>query len=98
MALLEEYERALPIMSALKLAQERAHDVLDIALGSANQDEAVARLRTRFSWSEVQARAAIEMGLRSTTADRRERIAEEVDFLTAQIAGLKATTAAEVTE
>jgi DNA gyrase subunit A len=92
-ALLEEYERALPIMTALALAQERPHEILDIALASADQEQAVARLRTRFGWSEVQAQAAIEMGFRSTTADRRERIAREVTFLTEQIAGLRAASA-----
>ena len=78
---------------------ETALDNLDeiIALIRASQTAADARneLMTRFSLSERQAQAILEMRLRALTAMEREKILEELRELRQKIADLKALLASD---
>ncbi len=82
----------------LKKAKERAHilegllkalDIIDeiIALirASKNVDEAKTGLMTNWGFSEIQARAIVEMRLRQLTGLERERLQAEYDELMALI-------------
>jgi DNA gyrase subunit A len=92
----------------LALAEARAHilegfqialDNLDavIAVIRAAADAAAARqeLMTRFSLSERQAQAILDMRLRALTALERQKVAEELAELRAKIAELEALLASD---
>ncbi len=82
----------------LKKAQERAHileglliavdnidEVIHIIRASENPQAAMAALIARFSLSEVQARAIVDMRLRALTGLERDKLRAEYEELAAQI-------------
>jgi DNA gyrase subunit A len=86
----------------LAQAEQRAHLLEGFAIGLDNLDEVIAIIRgsadtatargelmTRFSLSERQANAILEMRLRSLTAMERQRVLNELAEIRAKIADLK---------
>ena len=87
----------------LKKAQERAHilegliiasdnidEVIAIIKSSDSTDHAIQRLMERFSLSEVQARAIVEMRLRQLTGLEQEKLHNELAEVRKTIAQLQA--------
>ncbi len=92
----------------LKKAQERAHilegllialdhidEVIGIIRGSANTQQAKERLTERFSLSDAQAQAIVDMRLRTLTGLEREKLEAEYGELTKKITELTAILADE---
>ena len=88
----------------LRKAQERAHvleglitaldnldAVIELIRAAASADAALTELQERFSLSEVQARAILDMQLRRLAALERQRILDEYAELQRLIAELRAT-------
>ena len=86
----------------LKKAQERAHilegliiasdnidEVIAIIKSSDSTDHAIQRLMERFSLSEVQARAIVEMRLRQLTGLEQEKLHNELEEVRKTIANLQ---------
>jgi len=86
----------------LRKAQERAHllegyrialdnidEVIEIIRGSQTTDEARQRLIGRFSLSEIQANAIVDMRLRTLTGLERQKIEDEYNELIKTIAELE---------
>ncbi len=82
----------------LKKAQERAHileglliavdnidEVIHIIRASENPQAAMAALIARFSFSEIQARAIVDMRLRALTGLERDKLRAEYEELATQI-------------
>jgi len=85
----------------LKKAQERAHilegliiasdnidEVVAIIKSSANANDAINRLMARFSLTDIQARAIVEMRLRQLTGLEQDKLRAEYDDIQKQIAYL----------
>ena len=92
----------------LRQAEERAHIVEGYAIALENLDEVVriiraaddtasarATLMERFSLSERQAQAILDMRLRALTALERQKVAQELEELRAKIAELRALLASD---
>ncbi len=86
----------------LRKAQERAHllegyrialdnidEVIEIVRGSQTTDEARTKLMARFSLSEVQATAIVDMRLRTLVGLERQKIEDEYEQLIKTIAELE---------
>ncbi|MEX0593020.1 MAG: DNA gyrase C-terminal beta-propeller domain-containing protein, partial [Nitriliruptoraceae bacterium] len=87
----------------LRKAQERAHvlegllvaldhidEIIELIRGSASADVAKTSLMERFSLSEIQAQAILDMQLRRLAALERQRIQDEYDHLQSLITELQA--------
>lgn len=86
----------------LKKAEERAHILEGLIIASDNIDEVIATIRAsktpdeareklmeRFSLSEIQSRAIVEMRLRQLTGLEQDKLRAEFDELQIKIADLK---------
>lgn len=86
----------------LRKAEERAHILEGLIIASDNIDEVIALIRSskdgeeargklieRFSLSEIQARAIVEMRLRQLTGLEQDKLRAEYDEIMKLIAGLK---------
>ncbi len=67
------------ILEGLIIASDNIDEVIAIIRGSKNADEARTRLIERFSLSEIQARAIVEMRLRQLTGLEQEKLRAEYD-------------------
>lgn len=67
------------ILEGLIIASDNIDEVIAIIRGSKNADEARERLIERFSLSEIQARAIVEMRLRQLTGLEQEKLRAEFD-------------------
>ncbi|NTV19287.1 MAG: DNA topoisomerase 4 subunit A, partial [Bacteroidales bacterium] len=85
---LEQAEKRAHILEALLIALDFIDEVIAIIRGSKTVDEAKSNLMTRFSFSEIQAGAIVEMRLRQLTGLERAKLQAEYDELMKLIAHL----------
>lgn len=83
------------ILQGLLIALDNIDEVISIIRNSANTQEAKENLIQRFSLSDAQAQAIVDMRLRALTGLEREKINNEHDELVKLIAHLKAILADE---
>ena len=87
---LNKAEERAHILQGLLIALDNIDEVISIIRGSQTTAEAKARLIERFTLSEAQAQAIVDMRLRTLTGLEREKLQAEYDALMEQIAELKA--------
>ena len=85
---LEQAEKRAHILEALLIALDFIDEVIAIIRGSKTVEEAKSNLMTRFSFSEIQAGAIVEMRLRQLTGLERAKLQAEYDELMKLIAHL----------
>ena len=85
---LEQAEKRAHILEALLIALDFIDEVIAIIRGSKTVDEAKSNLMERFSFSEIQAGAIVEMRLRQLTGLERAKLQAEYDELKKLIAYL----------
>jgi len=93
---LKKAEARAHILEGLKIALENLDEVIQIIKSSANPAEAKERLMTRFSFSELQAQAILDMRLHRLTGLERDKIIAEYNDILALIKRLKEILASEV--
>ncbi|MCF6238989.1 MAG: DNA gyrase subunit A, partial [Candidatus Marinimicrobia bacterium] len=93
---LKKAEARAHILHGLKLALENLDEVIKIIKGSATPAEAKLGLISRFSFSEIQAQAILDMRLHRLTGLEQGKILEELAQLLKQINRLKEILASEV--
>jgi len=86
---LAQAEQRAHLLEGFAIALENLDEVIAIIRGSADTATARGELMTRFSLSERQANAILEMRLRSLTAMERQRVLDELAEIRAKIADLK---------
>ena len=84
------------ILEGLKIALDNLDEVIAIIKNSPNSPEAKIRLIERFSFSEIQAQAILDMRLHRLTGLERDKIINEYKEVMALIARLKEILASEV--
>src|SRR5208283_2151407 len=77
----EQAEKRKHILEGLLIAVDNIDEVVSIIRGAANTEEAQNKLIERFNLSELQARAILDMRLRSLTGLSREELHKEYDEL-----------------
>ncbi|AMV70406.1 DNA gyrase subunit A [Desulfuromonas carbonis] len=93
---LKKAEARAHILEGLKIALENLDEVIQIIKTSANSPEAKERLMQRFSFSDLQAQAILDMRLHRLTGLERDKIMAEYNEILALIARLKEILASEV--
>ena len=78
---LRKAEERAHILEGLIIASDNIDEVIAIIRGSASPEEARAKLIERFSLSEIQARAIVEMRLRQLTGLEQDKLRSEYDEL-----------------
>ena len=86
---LSEAEDRAHILEGLKIAQENIDEVIKLIKGSADPDEAKQGLIQKFSLSERQAKAILDMRLQRLTSLEVDKIVKELGELIEIIKGLK---------
>ncbi len=86
---LSQAEKRAHILEGLIIASDNIDEVIAIIKSSRNPDDARERLMERFSLSEVQARAIVEMRLRQLTGLEQEKLRDEYKEVMALIDYLK---------
>lgn len=86
---LKKAEERAHIVEGLLIAVDNIDEVISIIRSSANTAEAMQRLQERFSLSEVQARAIVDMRLRALTGLERDKLRAEYEELEKTIAYLQ---------
>jgi DNA gyrase subunit A len=76
---LDQAEKRAHILEGLIIASDNIDEVIAIIKASPNADTARERLMERFSLSEIQARAIVEMRLRQLTGLEQEKLRAEYD-------------------
>ena len=87
---LNKSEERAHILEGLLVALDNIDEVIQIIRGSKNANEAKEKLQQRFSLSEAQANAIVEMRLRALTGLEREKLESEYAELEKKIAEYKA--------
>jgi DNA gyrase subunit A len=82
---LDQAEKRKHILEGLLIAVDNIDEVVQIIRGAANTEEAQTKLMERFTLSEIQARAILDMRLRALTGLSREELRKEYDDLLKQI-------------
>ena len=93
---LKKAEARAHILEGLKIALENLDELIQIIKTSANSPEAKVRLMERFSFSDIQAQAILDMRLHRLTGLERDKIINEYNEVLAQIARLKEILGSEV--
>ncbi|MDT8420922.1 MAG: DNA gyrase subunit A [Desulfuromonadales bacterium] len=93
---LKKAEARAHILQGLKLALENLDEVIQIIKGSATPAEAKEALVQRFSFSDLQAQAILDMRLHRLTGLEQNKILEELEQIMIQINRLKEILASEV--
>jgi len=93
---LKKAEARAHILEGLKIALENLDEVIQIIKSSASPAEAKERLMGRFSFSELQAQAILDMRLHRLTGLERDKIIAEYNDILALIKRLKEILASEV--
>lgn len=83
---LRKAEERAHILEGLLIAQDNIDEVIRIIRAAKNADEAKAGLISRFSLSDAQAQAIVDMRLRALTGLEHEKLQEEYDELRKMIA------------
>ncbi len=86
---LDEAEKRAHILEGLLIALDHIDEVIAIIRGSKTVDDARTGLMETFQLSDLQARAIVEMRLRSLVGLERDKIKEEYENLLKLIAYLK---------
>jgi DNA gyrase subunit A len=86
---LRKAEARAHILEGLIIASDNIDEVIAIIKGSGNADEARARLIERFSLTEIQAKAIVEMRLRQLTGLEQDKLRSEYDEIMILITDLK---------
>ena len=86
---LEKARARAHILEGLKIAVDNIDEVIKIIRASADDDEAKENLMSRFSLSEIQAKAILEMRLRRLTGLEIEKIESELAELRKKIEELE---------
>ncbi len=92
---LKKAEARAHILEGLKIALDNLDEVIQVIKTSANPAEAKERLVARFSLSEIQAQAILDMRLHRLTGLERDKIIEEYNQVLALIQRLKEILASE---
>ena len=87
--LLTKAEERQHIVEGLRIAVDNIDEVISIIRASANRDEAKGKLSDRFSLSDRQSQAIVDMRLGSLTGLEREKLEAEYEELVAVIADLR---------
>ncbi|MDR1372225.1 MAG: DNA gyrase subunit A [Dysgonamonadaceae bacterium] len=86
---LRKAEERAHILQGLIIASDNIDEVIQIIRSSKSPAEAIERLTTRFSLTEIQARAIVEMRLRQLTGLEQDKLRAEYDEVQRLIADLK---------
>ncbi|WP_268224197.1 DNA gyrase subunit A [Sinomicrobium oceani] len=86
---LKKAEERAHILEGLIIASDNIDEVIAIIRGSSNAEEARGKLMERFSLSEVQARAIVEMRLRQLTGLEQDKLRAEYEEIKQLIEELK---------
>ncbi|MFY0604959.1 MAG: DNA gyrase subunit A [Flavobacteriaceae bacterium] len=86
---LKKAEARAHILEGLIIASDNIDEVIKIIRGSSNADEARESLMKRFELTEIQAKAIVEMRLRSLTGLEQDKLRAEFDEIVKTIADLK---------
>ena len=87
---LNKAEERAHIPQGLIIASDNIDEVVRIIRAASNPDEARTRLMERFSLSEIQARAIVEMRLRQLTGLEQDKLRAEYDDILRRIERYKA--------
>jgi DNA gyrase subunit A len=87
---LRKAEERAHILEGLIIASDNIDEVISIIRSSSSPNDAITRLMERFSLSEIQARAIVEMRLRQLTGLEQDKLHEEYEEIEKLIAKLKA--------
>ena len=82
---LEQAEKRAHILEGLIIASDNIDEVIAIRRGSSTPDEAREKLMIRFEFSDLQARAIVEMRLRQLTGLEQDKLRKEYEEIMAQI-------------
>ncbi len=86
---LRKAEERAHILEGLIIASDNIDEVIKIIRGSSNTEEAREKLITRFSLSDIQARAIVEMRLRQLTGLEQDKLRAEYEEIMKLITHLK---------
>lgn len=86
---LDKYEKRAHILEGLKIALDHIDDIIQLIKTSSSDEEALKALQERYSLSEAQANAILEMKLRRLTGLERDKIEAELYELLKLIEELK---------
>ena len=86
---LKKAEERAHILEGLIIASDNIDEVIAIIKASKSPQEAIERLKERFSLSDVQARAIVEMRLRQLTGLEQSKLRAEYEEIEKLIAYLK---------
>tara|TARA_B100001287_G_scaffold276774_1_gene289358 strand:- start:3380 stop:5944 length:2565 start_codon:yes stop_codon:yes gene_type:complete len=86
---LSKAEERAHILEGLIIASDNIDEVIEIIKGSASPDKAKENLAKRFSLSDIQTRAIVDMRLRQLTGLEQDKLRAEYDELVKTIADLK---------
>ncbi|HET8839177.1 MAG TPA: DNA gyrase subunit A [Flavobacteriaceae bacterium] len=86
---LRKAEERAHILEGLIIASDNIDEVIALIRASSNADEARSKLIERFSLSELQAKAIVEMRLRQLTGLEQDKLRAEYDDLLKTIEDLK---------
>jgi len=86
---LKKAEARAHILEGLKKALDNLDEIIQIIKSSENSPSAKARLIERFSFSDIQAQAILDMRLHRLTGLEREKIITEYNEILGKIARLK---------
>jgi len=82
---LDQAEKRAHILEGLIIASDNIEEVIAIIRASKNPDEARMQLMERFSLSDIQARAIVEMRLRQLTCLEQDKLHQEYQDILALI-------------
>ena len=88
-------EKRVHILEGYKIAQDNIDEVVRIIKSAKSDIEAKEKLMTRFSLSEIQTDAILELKLRRLTGLERDKIEAELNDLLKEIEELKSILASE---
>lgn len=86
---LDQAEKRAHILEGLIIASDNIEEVIAIIRASKNPDDARLQLMERFSLSEIQSRAIVEMRLRQLTGLEQDKLHQEYEDILKQIEYLK---------
>ncbi len=86
---LRKAEERAHLLEGYRIALDNIDEVIEIVRGSQTTDQAKERLSTRFSLSDVQAQAIVDMRLRTLVGLERQKIEQEYADLIKAIAELQ---------
>ncbi|PQJ74742.1 DNA gyrase subunit A [Polaribacter gangjinensis] len=86
---LKKAEARAHILEGLIIASDNIDEVIAIIRGSNNADEAREKLMERFSLTEIQAKAIVEMRLRQLTGLEQDKLRSEYEEIMLAIADYK---------